>query len=593
MSASPQPPKTPTQAKTPSRYWLSGLFSSHKKPKSVEDSTNSTGISPRTDARNMKLSLPSSAAATSSSAAAMETSNSLVATTSPAAALVANNTRSFPNSPAVPTVAASYPTKSPWKNQDQYKNLTFSVGTVKPKGIKKKIAAKSPRKKSYRHRPSIVLSQSSRRKTVDQESVSQALQKSSRRIFEPSSQQTKALKNYNTSFKPGKRMLGSQQRASRLPSAEEEEKGEQNEKTETPVEMPEAKRRRKVMFDNEAEEKPIQQNSLGFQTPLAKHMPTKETPFKLPAADTPQTKTPPSSDQKIPPKPVVDRLVKPPYTNFGDDLEYLGEPADGNIKATFKFSYFPNVGNAKNSTERPLYFVPPPPTPEKMDEEKADSDDKEEATQPTKKTKPNTYSCSNCGAENDAAAGECVKCGEKRGWGNTFKKFFENKWKCKICSCQNEESVEECQSCDGLRHGAVSSSSTTTKSTSTTEGAKAPATSGSIGAGGFSFGGTTSGTGASSDTKPTSNFGAPAPAASSSSSGGGAGFTFGGPTPAPAASTGGFPFGGPVPAPAPATTSGSGGFSFSGGAASEASGTGSSGFTFEAAKTDSSVMDSS
>jgi hypothetical protein len=370
----------------------------------------------------------------------MDTSTSPVATTPAAAATrtASSASSAVPYSPqASETAVATMPTKSPWKNPSS-NGISFSAGVLYPKTNK---SVTKVRRRGTRHKPSVLLTRPNKRKTVDPKSASMALQLS-KRIFEPSARQSQQLQNYDASFRPGKRMLGSYQRGSRLPSSEEEE---DKRPADSQAEMPQAKRQRKVMFNNDddaaaaatAEEKTA---SRGFSTPSQKQLPRKSTPYKIDLAPPSQTSsssamgsaasmgsTSTPERSKLPPKPVVDRIVKSPYKGFGsiEDMIPLGEAVQGEFRLKYKFGFRVPTNSLKLPDTKMQYFdqkSPAAATKKKTNSDDSPKSETEESQPQAKRTKQNTYTCSKCGHVNDSSVGECAQCGEKRGWGNLFKK---------------------------------------------------------------------------------------------------------------------------------------------------------------------------
>jgi len=166
---------------------------------------------------------------------------------------------------------------------------------------------------------------------------------------------------------------------------------------------------------------------------------------------------------------------------------------------------------------------------------------------------------------------------KSEGWGNIFKSSEEGSWKCEVCSLVNAVSADACVACETPRPGANKEGSETEAADRSSQPAQ-----GSIGKGGFTFGGVTS-TSSLPALKPGGNnapgsigssgfsfggaFGASSAKGSNTSKSGG-GFSFGGSgetlkddskTNEPAANASGFSFGMATNA---STGIGSSGFSF-------------------------------
>eukprot|EP00978_Attheya_sp_CCMP212_P039637 scaffold207977_cov55-Attheya_sp.AAC.1 len=133
------------------------------------------------------------------------------------------------------------------------------------------------------------------------------------------------------------------------------------------------------------------------------------------------------------------------------------------------------------------------------------------------------------------------------GWGSTFGKVDEDSWKCDACMLHNKGSATMCTACETPKPGCEGNANNATDGDGVGAGTVAPtasigaggfsfggsSTSGSIGAGGFSFGGTTT----------SSPFGSTPASAAPVETGTQGGLSFGGVSvPAPAPSTGGFSF---------------------------------------------------
>ena len=132
------------------------------------------------------------------------------------------------------------------------------------------------------------------------------------------------------------------------------------------------------------------------------------------------------------------------------------------------------------------------------------------------------------------------------GWGNSFDHLLKDQWKCKACSTWNPETKQACLACEKSRADATGPES------APSAGAAAPAASGSIGPGGFTFGAA-----ASSTVQATAAFGSALSSTTPAASGsvGPGGFAF---------SAAPFPFGAAPASTAPAAMAsiGPGGFNF-------------------------------
>eukprot|EP00581_Thalassiosira_minuscula_P008452 CAMPEP_0183707980 /NCGR_PEP_ID=MMETSP0737-20130205/4383_1 /TAXON_ID=385413 /ORGANISM="Thalassiosira miniscula, Strain CCMP1093" /LENGTH=1413 /DNA_ID=CAMNT_0025935751 /DNA_START=74 /DNA_END=4315 /DNA_ORIENTATION=- len=226
------------------------------------------------------------------------------------------------------------------------------------------------------------------------------------------------------------------------------------------------------------------------------------------------------------------------------------------------FSFMPGGAAASSKVDTPMAF--------KFGKDALGSDKTPKSPSSLKKDKPTPAATNASPAPAPAASG----------WGNLFKSK-PGEWKCDVCMTKNPKEAGKCLACEAPKAGSEDNGAAASSSSSGS-GANGEKK-GSIGTGGFSFGGATS-----SST-------APAPAASPSGGGasiGSGGFSFGGAATTPAKSkrtrddgngvgggkdkatigAGGFTFGGASPsASAPsasgggASSFGSGGFSFGAG----------------------------
>lgn len=548
MSTTP-PGRTNQPAKTPGfTAALFGLFSSKKPSRAVDSSTvptTSVTRSPRNSHRQMDISL-TSPSEHDYGMTTTNNSNSHTTTASDIDLLDTNGPSGSP--PAAKLVAASLAFKSPWKspsaptmNGVSTLNVQFSVGNLKPAPP---AGRRSISRKTRRYKPSTLLLGAKRRKTgpFNTDNAVNALQHS-QNLFQPSSRQLEARSNY-TSFRAGKRLLGSSQRGgSRLvppdPTSKDASiRADQEEEASSPVE-PATKRRKQVMFGADAmDSKPIESEMMTPVRPAGDFTRKKATPFKPsayaesgPAVPTqsPATSLSSSAQTYLTTRSVVKMQLEMGRYTFEEpnEAEPLGPPVatrtprfQGATRISLETG---NVDAAKLSTLQEFY-------------EKQKVEAKASAKpQNTDNATPNDYTSAtpNDGTRATAVTGT---------WGNLFASQ-KAKWKCGTCLASNEQDVYKCACCEASRPGHEDKASKNSGGAGGTSQA-------SIGTGGFSFGDTVA---------------------------------------APASSTGGFSFGNaPAPSASPPMT---GGFSFAGGNSSSASTPSGGGFSFGGAPSSASTGD--
>ncbi|KAL3943450.1 MAG: hypothetical protein SGBAC_002461, partial [Bacillariaceae sp.] len=510
MSMSPNNTERATPAKTPG--WGKGLFGmfSAKKTGPVDDGTNATGPSPSPHRRDVvDLALPTESSNVVSSPTRAETAAALNAANSN------NDSSGFfsPQGAATTNTVATMPMKSPWKNPSFNGDVVFAPGNLKPatNGTlvnERGLQSNGNRNRRKRYIPSRFLAKSKSRK-YDAKTASLALRQS-KNLFKPTKKQESELRNYDLILQPGKRILGEYQQGSRLP--QQTEKVGEKHAVEAPEAQPQAKRQKKVKFDNMDTDAPKDSSALPFATPAKKSLPRKSTPFKVmdlkpPAPTTPGASTPTTpvmaspQTSKLAPKPVIAHLVEAPFSDWesAEEAIPLGAPI---TTSTMRFQH--DLGARKKSPENSMSqlvpfkgFVPKKKEP-KTKGPKAQmfttDDEFVDAEPQTKKTKT---------------------------LAEQFGGMNKNKWKCEKCYVQNDNSLYECSSCEFVRPGYE-------KQHAEKKAKKDKKPSASIGAGGFSFGGapaTKSGVGKSSAPASQFSFGAafggaaPTPAASGATGG--------------------------------------------------------------------------
>jgi len=275
-----------------------------------------------------------------------------------------------------------------------------------------------------------------------------------------------------------------------------------------------------------------------------------------------------------------------------DEREMLGEAITGDIVAPYCFMLKPPVSLL---SDIPMYKPTPSlpqfiqkPLAERVDRRVPDEDDDCEALQDKKRSKAETWKCETCGFENESDETFCLnivvekntkkkeKCNESRknkeplGWGNIFgaeiKKQKES-IKCTSCGVYNEKTALNCASCEAVLTTAETNINGTSTTVATGPTGNKVEVGGTIGKGGFTFGGAAGGSNNTGVITSTGfNFGsissaAAVPPSSSPTTTPAATFSFKldsstAPLSTTTTTTGGFQFGATVPAStsAPAST---------------------------------------
>mmetsp|Transcript_56926 Transcript_56926/g.61705 ORF Transcript_56926/g.61705 Transcript_56926/m.61705 type:complete len:1174 (-) Transcript_56926:191-3712(-) len=201
-----------------------------------------------------------------------------------------------------------------------------------------------------------------------------------------------------------------------------------------------------------------------------------------------------------------------------DEREIFGEAITGDIVAPSCFMLKPPVSSL---SEIPIYEPTPSlpqfsqkPLAERVDKRVPDEDDDYEAFQDKKRSKAETWKCDECGFENENDESRCLnivvekntknkkKCDEGRkskeplGWGNIFAaeiKEQKERIKCTSCGVYNEKTALNCASCETALTIAEANSNGTSTTASTDPTGNKIEMDGTIGKGGFTFGGAASG----------------------------------------------------------------------------------------------------
>lgn len=392
---------------------------------------------------------------------------------------------------------------------------------------------KKNRKNKYRPGASLGLHHDYKRKNrgtgKNGTDVSISLKKAS--PFEPSNQMIRADNNFRkmVSCKKGSRLLpqGQQGTNGRLPEQQQENingKRELTTKNQSTVET--VPKKRKVGFSAES-------NESMSDTTQPRSIKRKGTPFKsMNREKTSDDEVIPISIQRgfvkakrLPSNTTLNKVCygeeKETFTvlpNTMDDttenlstwgISHERETSKGHLAGDIIASPYLMLKPPVSLSNTPTHISMPPSLPFKQaplaarkDKTVHYEDDDSDTLQDTKRSRSDTWTCGACGLENADDESRCqkeingIKCDTGRpgkealSWGSCFGEVLRKQRegiKCNSCGLYNVETALKCISCDATLEGSASNGiSESIATVSTTKKVEAK---GTIGAGGFSFGG--------------------------------------------------------------------------------------------------------